>query len=166
MYGINHVDLTKACISCFFFYYKTYKFLPLYLSIMPNQLFFLAVTYGSSEWTRYFSRCCGRSVICYRYRNRWCWQTEAQYTKWKERESRSVVSNSLWPHGLCSPWNSPGQNPGVGSCSLLQGIFPTQGVNPGLLIAGGFFTSWATRGAHTQDWSVIKHINVFEWLSQ
>ena len=32
----------------------------------------------------------------------------------------------------CSPWNSPGQNTGVGSLSLLQGIFPTQGLNPGL----------------------------------
>ena len=31
------------------------------------------------------------------------------------------------------PWNSPGQNTGVGSHSLLQGIFPTQGLNPGLL---------------------------------
>ena len=31
------------------------------------------------------------------------------------------------------PWNSPGQNTGVGSLSLLQGIFPTQGSNPGLL---------------------------------
>ena len=29
-------------------------------------------------------------------------------------------------------WNSPGQNTGVGSYSLLQGIFPTQGLNPGL----------------------------------
>ena len=37
------------------------------------------------------------------------------------------------PHGLYSPWNSPGQNTGVGSLSLLQGIFPTQGSNPGLL---------------------------------
>ena len=36
------------------------------------------------------------------------------------------------PHGLYSPWNSPGQNIGVGSLSLLQGIFPTQGSNPGL----------------------------------
>ena len=45
--------------------------------------------------------------------------------------SRSVVSDSLWPPGLYSPWNSPGQNTGVGSCSLLQGIFPTQGSNPG-----------------------------------
>ena len=48
-------------------------------------------------------------------------------------ESRSVVSHSLWPHGLHSPWNSPGQNTGVGSLSLLQGIFPMQGLNPGLL---------------------------------
>ena len=48
-----------------------------------------------------------------------------------ESESHSVVSNSLWPHGLYSPWNSPGQNTGVGSHSLLQGIFPTQGLNPG-----------------------------------
>ena len=34
---------------------------------------------------------------------------------------------------LYSPWNSPGQNTGAGSLSLLQGIFPTQGSNPGLL---------------------------------
>ena len=33
---------------------------------------------------------------------------------------------------LYSPWNSPGQNTGVGSLSLLEGIFPSQGMNPGL----------------------------------
>ena len=43
------------------------------------------------------------------------------------------MSNSLWPHGLYSPWNSAGQNTGVGSCSLLRGIFQTQGSNPGVL---------------------------------
>ena len=43
------------------------------------------------------------------------------------------MSNSLRPHGLYSPWNSPGQNTRVGSLFLLQGIFPTQGLNPGLL---------------------------------
>ena len=48
-----------------------------------------------------------------------------------ESESHSVVSNSLQPHGLYSPWNSLGQNIGMGSLSLLQGIFPTQGSNPG-----------------------------------
>ena len=45
-------------------------------------------------------------------------------------ESCSVVYDSLWPHGLYSSWNSPDQKTGVGS--LLQGIFPTQGLNPGL----------------------------------
>ena len=108
--------------------------------------------------------------------------------KESESESRSVVSNSLGLQGLYSPWNSPGQNTGVVSLSLLRGIFPTQGLNPGLpycrwilyqlnhqegprilewgavpfsrgsswprnwtrvsCIAGGFFTSWATREAH------------------
>ena len=38
---------------------------------------------------------------------------------------------TLWDPMQC-PWNSPGQNTGVGSLSLLQGIFPTQGSNPGL----------------------------------
>ena len=47
-------------------------------------------------------------------------------------ESCSVVSDSLQPSGLYSPCNSPGQNTGVGSLSLFQGIFPTQGSNPGL----------------------------------
>ena len=50
-----------------------------------------------------------------------------------ESESRSVVSDSLRPHGLYSPYNSLGQNTRVGSLSLLQGNFPTQRSNPGLL---------------------------------
>ena len=49
----------------------------------------------------------------------------------------SVMSNSLQPHGLqlarlLYPWNSPGKNAGMSSRSLLQGIFPTQGSNPGI----------------------------------
>ena len=48
--------------------------------------------------------------------------------KWK----LSVMSHSLRPSGLYSPWNSAGQNTGVGSLALIQGIFPTQGSNPGL----------------------------------
>ena len=54
-------------------------------------------------------------------------------------ESHLVVSSSLWPHLLHSPWNSLCQNTGVGSQntgvssrSFLQGIFPNQGLNPGL----------------------------------
>ena len=47
-----------------------------------------------------------------------------------------VKATQSWPT-LCNPmncisWNSPGQNTGVGRLSLLQGIFPTPGSNPGL----------------------------------
>ena len=51
---------------------------------------------------------------------------------WTEVKVAHVVSDSLRLPGLYSSWNSPGQNTGVGSRSLLQGIFPTQGSNPGL----------------------------------
>ena len=47
---------------------------------------------------------------------------------------------------LPCPWNSPGKNSGVGCHSPLQGIFLTQGLNPGLLHCR-FFTIWATREA-------------------
>ena len=43
------------------------------------------------------------------------------------------LSDSLHPRGLYSPGNSLEQNTRVGSLSLLRGIFPTQGLNPGLL---------------------------------
>ena len=49
-----------------------------------------------------------------------------------ESESHSVMSDSLRPHELYSPWNSPGQNTGLGSLFLLQGIFLIQGSNPDL----------------------------------
>ena len=66
--------------------------------------------------------------------------TEARYTlteksvMWEflalksESESRSVISTSLRPHGLYSPWNSPGQNTGVSNHSLLQGNLPNPGI--------------------------------------
>ena len=64
--------------------------------------------------------------------------TEDDIVGWHHRlnehvsESYSAVSKSLQTHGLYSPWNSPGQNTEVSSLSFLQGIFPTQGLNPGL----------------------------------
>ena len=75
---------------------------------------------------------------------------------WKVSQSAScsVVSNSLWLHGLkptrlLCPWDSPGKNTGVGYHPLLQGIFPTQGSNRVSDIAGRFFTVYATREAQT-----------------
>ena len=53
-------------------------------------------------------------------------------TDGSESESHSIVSDSLLSRGLYSPWNSPGQNTGVRSLPLHQGIFPTQGSNPDL----------------------------------
>ena len=122
-----------------------------------------------------------------------------------ESESHSVVSNSLWPHGLYSPWNPPGQNTGVGSCSILQGIFPTQVSNPGVpcgreilyqlnhqgsprilecvaypfssrsswprnrpsvsYVAGRFFTNWAIREALFLWWSESHLVMSNSWLS-
>ena len=63
-------------------------------------------------------------------------------------ESHSVMSSSLWHHGLYSPWNSPGQNTGVGSHSLLQGIFPTQGSNPGLPHCRKILYQLSHKGSH------------------
>ena len=71
-------------------------------------------------------------------------QTQKQ-SKVKWSESRLVISDSLRPHELYSPWYSPGQNTAVGSLSLLQRIYPTRDWTQVSCIAGGFFTSWATR---------------------
>ena len=64
----------------------------------------------------------------------------------EKSESCSVVSHSLWPCGLYSPWNSPDQNTGVGGRSLLQGSSQPRDRTRVSCIGGGFFTSWATRG--------------------
>ena len=67
---------------------------------------------------------------------------------WKcESESCSVVPDSLWPHRLYSPWHSPGQNTGVGSLSFLQGIFPTQGLDPGLPHCGRILCQLSHKGS-------------------
>ena len=58
------------------------------------------------------------------------WSRAKTEVKWSE--SQSVVSSSLRLHGLYSLWNSPGQKTGVGSLSLPQRIFPSQGLSPGL----------------------------------
>ena len=69
-------------------------------------------------------------------------------------ESHSVVSNSLRLHEQYSPWNSPGQNTGVGSLSLLQGIFPTQKSNQGLLYCRQILYQLSYEGKKW-SWSVV-----------
>ena len=72
--------------------------------------------------------------------SKWC----SQQMWWSE--NCLVVSDSLWPHWLYSQWNSPGQNTGVGTFSLLQGIFPSQGLNPGFLLCRQIFYQLSHQG--------------------
>ena len=99
---------------------------------------------GNCSWYKTFFRQIGRKKRIKSLEFHW---------KWK----------SLSPVWLfATPWNSPGQNTGVGRLSLLQGIFPNHGWNRGLphcrriffffFFSGGFFTSWATSEAK-EYWS-------------
>ena len=77
--------------------------------------------------------------------------------------SCSVVSDSLRSHGLyptrlLCPWNSPGKNTGVVCCSLLQGIFPTQGSNPGLLHCRQILYHLSHKGSPIYGLSPIKSV--------
>ena len=74
-----------------------------------------------------------------------------------ESGSRSVVANSLQPHGLQNPWNSLGQNTRVGSLSLLQGIFPIQGSNPGLCHCRWILYQLRYQGSYLHS---LLHINI------
>ena len=67
------------------------------------------------------------------------------------------MSDSLRPHDLCSPWNSPGQNTGVGRAfPFSRGSSQPRDRTQVSHIAGGFFTSWATREA---PWSFRQAAN-------
>ena len=77
--------------------------------------------------------------------------------------SRSVMSDSLWPHELwparlLCPWDSPGKNTGVGCHAPLQGIFPTQGWKLcllHLLHCRQILYCWATREAPCEIFFII-----------
>ena len=77
-------------------------------------------------------------------------------------ESRSVVSDSLWPHGLYNPWNSPGKNTAVDSCFLSRGSSQPRDLAQVSHIAGRFFTTWATWKApkwSNRKWIYIPSLN-------
>ena len=68
---------------------------------------------------------------------------------------------TLRPHRLYSPWNSQGQNTGVGSLSLLQGIFPTQGSNPGFLHCRQILYQLSYQGSPTLTPDINHFLNSF-----
>ena len=72
---------------------------------------------------------------------------------WRKRKSLSRAQLFATPGTVLCPWNSPGKNTGVGSHSLLQGIFPTQGSNPGLLLCRQILYHLSHQGsARTLEW--------------
>ena len=72
-----------------------------------------------------------------------------------------VVSDSLQPHGLqparlLCPWDFPNKNTGVGCSFLLQGIFQTQGSNPGLLCCSWIFYQLSYQGTTKNSYKRFK----------
>ena len=87
------------------------------------------------------------------------------YSMWSE--SRSVVSDFLRRHGLYTPWNSPGQNTGVGSLSLFQGIFSVQGLNPGLLQCRKILYQLSHKGnRRILEWVAYPTMSCWELLTE
>ena len=76
-----------------------------------------------------------------------------------EGTSPSAVSDCLRTRRLYDPWNSAGKNTGVGSLSLFQGIFQTQGSNPGLHMQADSLPADPQRGPIILDWVACPFCN-------
>ena len=75
------------------------------------------------------------------------------------------MSDFLWPHGLYSPWNSPDQNTGMSSLSLFQGIFSTQGLNPGFPHCRQILYQLSHKGTpRILEWVTYPFSSRFSWL--
>ena len=74
--------------------------------------------------------------------------------------NHSVASDSLWPTRLLCSWEFYSKNTGVGCHALLQRIFPTQALNPGLLHCRWIFYRLSHQG------SPVSHISLVQSLSR
>ena len=111
---------------------------------------------------------CSENLKTFKYFGRICFPLFFFVKRLKKSESvnHSVMSDSLWPHGLepgrlLCPLNSPGKNTGMGCHSLLQGIFPTQGLNPGLLHCRQILYSLSHHGSSVyKNNSIVRISNI------
>ena len=88
-----------------------------------------------------------------------------QYLSFSNKVKVEVPQSSLTlqPHGLYSAWNAPDQNTAVGSLSLLQGIFPTQGLNLGLPYCRRILYQLSHRGSPFHKGSCFRcEVKLFE----
>ena len=94
------------------------------LSFFMIALVFQGLLYGHTNLIFFLFQLCGK---CH-------WKLDlGEFVSVYSVVSDPLRPHRLWPARLICPWNSPGRNTEVGSHSLLQGIFLTQGSNPGLL---------------------------------
>ena len=106
-----------------------------------------------SQWTDFNQKWISQALLVSNVKEK----KSLLYTKWKWKLLSHV--HSLRPHGLHSPWNFPGPSTGVGSLCLLQGIFPTQGYNPGLLPCRQILYQLSHQVS--QFWPFLKKIGIF-----
>ena len=93
-----------------------------------------------------------------------------RYAHAKSLQSYPILwdPNGLWPTRLLCPWDSPGKNTGMHCQTLLQGIFPNQGLTHVSMfpaLAGRFFTAGATGEAqqlHRQARKILPTLLMFE----
>ena len=105
------------------------------------------MVWSEDHWLLYYLFCIKIFLLKYIWFTMWCFRCIAKWFSFTHTHTHthtcvcalghSGMSNSLWPHALqpfrlLCPWDSPGKDTGVGCHALLQGIFPTQGSNPGL----------------------------------
>ena len=94
----------------------------------------------------------------------------SMFLKWKWKLLSHVrLFATPWTMDYCySPWNSPGQNTGVGSLPLLQGIFATQGSNPGLPHCGQILYQLSHKGNTVPNWvrnkTFLKYNHCYQYI--
>ena len=125
---IEYIILPKQNSYIKIIRHENIQYLKIRLSF-KNIVIFLFISSLNEHWEE--KKKCGTKSDCNFEFKTACWRFHLYLLS--QSESRSIVSDSFRPHGLSSPWDSPGQNTGVGSLSLFQGIFPTLRLNPGLL---------------------------------
>ena len=105
----------------------------------------LARTHAHTHWVRE-----RKEKYDFKVFGRRDWQDGSTIKNEKECSGKKVKVAQSYPT-LCdpmdSPWYSLGQNTGVGSHSLLQGIFPAQGLNTGLPYCGQILYQLSHRGS-------------------
>ena len=98
-----------------------------------------------NSWTIHHSEKCGGKKHQISI-DKWIIKVMYSYSE-SASEIHSVLSDSLQPHGIYSPWNSPGQNAGWGAFPFSRGSSQLRDWTQVSHIAGGFFTSWETTEA-------------------